>query len=32
MGFRPDIDYDRALQLAATLENEDILHKLALGE
>jgi hypothetical protein len=32
MGFRADINYDRVLQLAAALENEEILHKLALGD
>jgi len=31
MGFRPEINYDRALQLAAALEDEELIHKLALG-
>ena len=31
MGFRPKINYDRALQLAAALEDEELIHKLALG-
>ena len=30
MGFRPEINYDRALQLAAALEDEELIHKLAL--
>ena len=29
MGFRPDIPYDKALQLAAGLEDEELLRKLA---
>ena len=32
MGFRPDINYDRALEAAAVLENEELLRKLALGK
>ena len=32
MGFRPEINYDRALQLAAALEDEELRHKLALGK
>jgi hypothetical protein len=32
MGFRPDIDYDRALHLAAALEDEELIRKLSLGE
>jgi hypothetical protein len=32
MGFRAAIDYDRALQLAASLETEELVRKLALGE
>jgi hypothetical protein len=32
MGFRPDINYDRALAAAATLDNEELLRKLALGK
>ena len=31
MGFRAVINYDRALEAAAVLENEDLLRKLALG-
>jgi hypothetical protein len=31
LGFRPEIDLDKALTLAAELEDEDILHKLELG-
>jgi len=30
MGFRQEIPYDRALQLAAGLEDEELLRKLAL--
>jgi len=32
MGFRPDVDYDKALQLAAGLENNELLRKIALGK
>jgi len=32
LGFRPEINYDRALSTAAALEDEDLLHKLALGK
>ncbi|MHB8620626.1 MAG: ribbon-helix-helix domain-containing protein [Chloroflexota bacterium] len=32
MGFRADISYDKALQIAAALENQELLHKLALGK
>ncbi len=32
MGFRPEINYDRALEAAAALENQELLHKLALGK
>jgi hypothetical protein len=31
MGFRPDINYDKALRLAAALEDEESQRKLALG-
>ncbi len=31
MGFRPEINYDRALQVAAALEDDELIHKLALG-
>lgn len=30
MGLRPGVDLDRALQLAATLEDEEIVRKLEL--
>ena len=32
MGFRPEISYDRALEIAGALEDQEILHKLALGQ
>ena len=32
MGFRPEINYDRALEAAAALDNEELLRKLALGK
>ena len=32
MGFRPEINYDRALDIADALENQELLHKIALGE
>lgn len=32
MGFRPEINYDRALDVAAALEDEEILRKLALDK
>jgi hypothetical protein len=32
LGFRADIDLDRARHLAEALEDEEIIHKLALGE
>jgi hypothetical protein len=31
LGFRPDIPYDKALQLAAAVEGEEIVRKLSLG-
>ena len=31
-GFRPDINYDKALHLAAVVEDQELLHKLALGK
>jgi hypothetical protein len=31
MGFRPEINYDHALQLANALDNQETLHKLAVG-
>ncbi len=32
MGFRPDIPYDKTLQIAAGLEDQELLRKLALGK
>jgi hypothetical protein len=32
MGFRPEIRYDKALQIAAELEDQEILRKLAQGK
>jgi hypothetical protein len=32
LGFRPDISYDKALQLAAAVEGEEIVRKLSLGK
>jgi hypothetical protein len=32
LGFRADIDLDRARHLAEALEDQEIIHKLALGE
>jgi hypothetical protein len=32
MGFRADINYDRALHIAGALEDHELVHKLALGE
>ncbi len=32
MGFRPEIDYDKALQMAAALEDQELIHKLAVGK
>jgi len=32
LGFRPEINYDRALAIAAALENEELLRKLALDK
>ena len=32
LGWRPAIDYDKALQLAGALENQELLHKLAIGK
>jgi hypothetical protein len=31
LGFRPDIPCDKALQLAAAVEGEEIVRKLSLG-
>jgi hypothetical protein len=30
-GFRPEVNYDKALQLAAAIEDEELVRKLALG-
>jgi hypothetical protein len=32
MGFRPEINYDKALAASAVLEDQEVLHKLALGK
>lgn len=32
MGFRPEIPYDKALQVAAALEDQELLRKLAQGK
>lgn len=32
MGFRPEVPYDRALRLAAAMEDEELLRKQSLGE
>jgi len=32
MGSRPDINYDRALQIAGAIETEELKRKLALGK
>ena len=32
MGFRPDINYDKALETAGALEDQELLHKLAIGK
>jgi len=32
MGFRPEVSYDKALQLAARLEDEELIRKLALSK
>lgn len=29
MGFRPEINYDKALEIAAALDNEDLMRKVA---
>jgi len=31
-GWRPEINYDKALQIAAALEDQELVHKLALGK
>lgn len=32
MGFRPEINYDHALHIAAALEDEELIRKTALGQ
>ena len=32
MGFRPEINYDKALEIAAALETQELVHKQALGK
>ena len=32
MGFRPEVNYDKALALAGALEDQELTHKLALGK
>ncbi len=32
MGLRPGIPYEKALRLAAELENEELVHKLQVGK
>lgn len=32
LGFRPDIAYDKALQLASAVEDEELVRKLSLGK
>ncbi len=32
MGFRPEINYDKALEMAAAFETQELLHKAALGK
>ena len=31
MGFRPNVSYDKALQIASSLEDEELLRKLSQG-
>jgi hypothetical protein len=31
-GFRPEINYDKALELAGALETQELVHKQALGK
>lgn len=31
MGFRPNVSYERALQIASNLEDEELLRKLSQG-
>ncbi|HYR61359.1 MAG TPA: antitoxin [Actinomycetota bacterium] len=32
LGFRPEIPYDKALQLAAAVEDQELARKMALGK
>ena len=32
LGWRPEVNYDKALQVAAALEDQELVHKLALGK
>lgn len=32
LGFRPDVNYDKALEMAAAIEVQELLHKQALGK
>ncbi|MGH9064704.1 MAG: hypothetical protein ACRD0L_12170 [Acidimicrobiales bacterium] len=32
LGFRPDISYDKALQIASRLDDEELARKLAIGK
>ena len=32
MGVRPEINYDKALEIAAAVETQEQLHKMALGK
>jgi len=32
LGWRPEINYDKALQIAAALEDQELVHKLAVGK
>ena len=32
LGFRPDISYDKALQLASAVEDQELVRKLSLGK
>lgn len=31
MGFRPEISYDKALQIASGIEGQEIVHDMAVG-
>ena len=32
MGFRPEVNYDKALELASAIEAQELVHKQALGK